>query len=218
MKVTVHMSQEEFGEFQKTAKKKGISTDELAIALYGDETDLIVAQPEGQGRAKAQDAVFVDDADLETIYRDLDEAQRQYEKVAFLAQPTMPCDECGGSGTIAGGSLGNICPTCCGARVIDAPYAEELSRLQLPDFGAMRKRLNGEEKLVQQGKLPDWTPFRAELTQAVDTLKTAALKLVASGAVPRQNLLPNTTTPGRRRPPADDVERLLEGPDDSDED
>lgn len=72
------------------------------------------------------------------LARELDETQTLYEKLAYLGSPKMPCPECGGAGSVYGGSLGDICPMCHGSRLVDHPAAEAIA---LPDFAGMRAAL-----------------------------------------------------------------------------
>lgn len=80
----------------------------------------------------------LDEQQAAEIARELDETQTLYEKIAYLGSPKMPCPECGGSGSVYGGSLGDICPTCHGARLVEHPAAEPLA---IPDFAGMRAAL-----------------------------------------------------------------------------
>lgn len=52
----------------------------------------------------------------------LDEAEDVAYKLEYLTTQKMPCPECGGSGSMGAGSLGNIpCLGCNGARFVDHP-------------------------------------------------------------------------------------------------
>ena len=86
-------------------------------------------------------------ADLGVLSQELEETQDLYETIAYLGSPKMPCMECGGQGSVGGGSLGDICPRCNGARVEDHPGAEQLA---LPDFAGMRLTITA----VGEGRLP----------------------------------------------------------------
>jgi hypothetical protein len=77
--------------------------------------------------------------DLVEIGAEIERANTLYEKLAYLGTAKMPCMECGGSGSLPGGSLGDICPGCLGACVMDHPGAEEI---QMPDFAGMRAALS----------------------------------------------------------------------------
>ena len=77
--------------------------------------------------------------DLDEIGAEVERANTLYEKLAYLGTAKMPCIECGGSGSLPGGSLGDICPGCLGARVMDHPGADEMT---LPDFAGMRAALS----------------------------------------------------------------------------
>jgi hypothetical protein len=78
--------------------------------------------------------------DLDDRLRDLDKAQSIWERIKFLQTMKMPCPECGGAGSIYGGSLSNTCPGCMGRRMVDHPAANEI---KVPDFANMRRALSG---------------------------------------------------------------------------
>lgn len=77
--------------------------------------------------------------ELNQIVADLDFAQREYEKLVHLSSPIMPCPECGGAGSVSGGSLGDICPGCLGSRRVSAPGNPGID-LNI-DFAGIRARL-----------------------------------------------------------------------------
>ncbi len=85
----------------------------------------------------------VTDHDIREVAESLQQVEDLWNKVASLTDPRIPCPECGGTGTLAGGgSLGEIpCDTCDGQRYVDHPAAQEIGKLMLPDFGGLQNRL-----------------------------------------------------------------------------
>jgi hypothetical protein len=86
----------------------------------------------------------VTDDDLRHTAETLAEVEDFWSKLASLSDPTIPCDECGGAGTLPGGGIfGEIeCPTCHGKRVVAHPAAHHLKQLAVPDFESLRRRLH----------------------------------------------------------------------------
>jgi hypothetical protein len=89
---------------------------------------------------------------LDAIGADLEEGQEIWERYAYLAVPKMPCPECGGTGSVAGGSLGSACVRCNGARTLDHPGAEAP---EIPDFSGMRTALSNYSIALADHALPD---------------------------------------------------------------
>ena len=85
----------------------------------------------------------ITDADIARAAEALNETEDLWAKLASMADPTVACPECGGSGTLAGGgSLGEIpCPTCDGERVVEHPAADAIGKLAQPAFEPVRRRL-----------------------------------------------------------------------------
>lgn len=77
--------------------------------------------------------------DIDDRLRELHEAQTIWERIEYLQTAKMPCPECGGSGQLYGGTLGNTCPTCMGQRMVDHPGADDI---KVPDFADMRQKLS----------------------------------------------------------------------------
>lgn len=51
--------------------------------------------------------------------RAVETAEQMWEQATDLSIRKIPCRECGGAGTVANGSLGDVCPECLGARAED---------------------------------------------------------------------------------------------------
>lgn len=86
------------------------------------------------------DDVELSQGEFDELAREVEDTNVQYEKLRHLATPKMACMECGGNGTLAGGSFGAMeCPSCNGARVVDHPAAEPMD---IPDFAGMRAALS----------------------------------------------------------------------------
>jgi len=102
------------------------------------------------------DAVLGDltDADLRDRSQALHEAQERWEKLAYVAVAKIPCPECGGAGSVGGGSFGDICVGCMGARVVTAPDAEDF---EMPDFGGMRRAISAYGDALADRALPEGT-------------------------------------------------------------
>jgi DnaJ-class molecular chaperone len=90
----------------------------------------------------------------------LDEIQEMYTEMAFMKEPKMPCNECGGTGSVNAGSLGDICVKCMGARVINQPFYETLVQ---PDFAAMRKTITEYGNLLKAGTPAAQLPTPSEV-------------------------------------------------------
>jgi hypothetical protein len=76
----------------------------------------------------------------------LDEIQDMYTEMAFMQEPKMPCNECGGTGSVDAGSLGSVCVKCMGARVINQPFYEPMTQ---PDFAGFRKTITNYGNLLE---------------------------------------------------------------------
>ena len=87
--------------------------------------------------------------ELDEAVREMVEAQDEWDEIAYMVTPKMPCPECGGQGAIDSGSLGAICVRCNGARVVDHPAAE---RIELPDFAAMKKLTRAADRWMLSSK------------------------------------------------------------------
>jgi hypothetical protein len=89
--------------------------------------------------------------DLRARSEALDKAQTMYEEYAWVATPKVPCPECGGAGSVIGGSLGDFCPTCGGSRVIESPGGH---RIQMPPFAALRGAITQYGNALADRALP----------------------------------------------------------------
>jgi hypothetical protein len=95
--------------------------------------------------------IVLNDEELRRRSQALHETQELYEELAFLKNPKMPCPECGGSGSVYGGSLGDVCPRCGGGRLLDQPSSEDF---EMPDFRSMRAAITAYYDAMADGVLP----------------------------------------------------------------
>lgn len=93
----------------------------------------------------------ISEGDLQGRFQALEDAQEEWEKVAYVAVPKIPCPECGGAGAVAGGSFSDICVGCMGARVVPAPGADGFD---MPDFKGLRLRLSTYAAAMDDRALP----------------------------------------------------------------
>jgi hypothetical protein len=84
--------------------------------------------------------------DLRERSEKLDNIQEMYEEMAFMSEPKMPCNECGGTGSVDAGSLGGICVKCMGARVINQPFYEPMKQ---PPFAELRASITNYGNLLK---------------------------------------------------------------------
>lgn len=90
--------------------------------------------------------------DLRERSQALDQAQEVYEELAYMTNPKMPCPECSGAGQVAGGSLGDICVRCMGARVIEQPGA---AKVEMPPFASLRAAITAYGDALADRALPE---------------------------------------------------------------
>ena len=83
--------------------------------------------------------------DLRERSEKLDEIQEMYTEMAYMKDPKMPCNECGGTGSVDAGSLGSVCVKCMGARVINQPFYEPMEQ---PDFAGFRHTITNYGNLL----------------------------------------------------------------------
>lgn len=112
----------------------------------------------------------------------LDQAQEMFEELACLANPKIPCPECGGSGSVSGGSFGDTCVRCFGARVLDEPGS---APFEMPPFAALRNSITEYGNALADQALPPGHHNRRFLAlppagsvvtmDAIDGLKADAL-------------------------------------------
>src|SRR3990167_3267690 len=166
-----------------------------------DELDNNDDNPDGfTDEDKAAIADGISEGDLRGRFQALEDAQEEWEKVAYVAVPKIPCPECGGAGQISGGSFGDICVGCMGARVVAAPGAEGLD---MPDFRGFLSRLSAYAAAMDDRALPDGhrtkknlalppassVPTLAELTALEREAKKVAKQLKGMpGVVPAAQL------------------------------
>lgn len=104
-------------------------------------------------------------------------AEEVWQQAAYLAVEKMPCRECGGSGVIDGGSLGNICPECLGSRA-EALAGQAPPPAPPPALRAMRSQLIDAHAQVfnwhldPQGEMP--TPALPPWSAIEEVLEGAA--------------------------------------------
>lgn len=112
------------------------------------------------------DYVLTED-DLAAAAREIERAEASFDDYAFLATPKMPCPECAGSGRIYAGMLGDACPTCLGARVVDRPDADSIKS----PFPALRRALGAYSDAQKLGRAlpPASTVIRAEAAARMGT-------------------------------------------------
>lgn len=102
------------------------------------------------------------------LYRQLEDAEEQWQQYAFTFQPSTICAECAGLGYIPSGSLGNAqCWECGGKRIVAHPEPDEVRKIHAPDFDALRRAIKGNtyDPLVMGRKIRD------ELAAAKKSLK-----------------------------------------------
>ena len=91
------------------------------------------------------------DDELDAAAKAIAAAEEEWANLAFLATPKMPCPECGGTGRIYAGSLGETCPGCGGARAVDMPQADGFDG---PDFASLRRAIGAYTVAQKDAELP----------------------------------------------------------------
>lgn len=92
------------------------------------------------------------EADIRERSQELHETQELWEEYAYIANPKMPCPECGGRGAVSGGSLGDICVRCEGARVLEQPGRQTVN---MPPFAALRGAITAYGNALADRALPE---------------------------------------------------------------
>lgn len=92
------------------------------------------------------------EADLRDRSNQLNKTQEFYEEVSYLANPKMPCPDCAGGGMVSGGSLGDICVRCMGARVCERPGYKPLV---IPPFAQLREKISEYGDALADMALPE---------------------------------------------------------------
>jgi hypothetical protein len=157
--------------------------DKTAILVEG------VAIHVNETSEESDDAKFVAD-----MLRDADQLSENFDKLRAIAQPSMDCPECGGSGTVASGSLGSMCVGCDGSGVVDQPFS---TPLDLPNVAALRGQFVGLMKQLDAGEEVERNyllALRGQLDDMVAVGKEAAQKALAAPQQPSKRL----AAPGRR--------------------
>ncbi len=129
----------------------------------------------------SEELTVISEDDLRLRSQKLNEAQELYEELSYLHNPKMPCPECSGSGAVYGGSLGNICVRCMGARVLDKPGFEPLV---LPPFATLRRALTAYADGTPD---PSLVPTMADIEELLTKGKEQAKQL--QGADPHKDLV-----------------------------
>lgn len=102
-------------------------------------------------RFSDNDIAEIAEEDLRQRSQALDQAQETWEELAYLANPKMPCPECSGAGLVVGGSLGDLCVRCLGARVIEQPGSHPV---ELPPFAQLRAAISAYGDALADRALP----------------------------------------------------------------
>ena len=97
-------------------------------------------------------AATLTDEDIRVRSQALSDAQDDWEAVAAYANPQMPCPECGGAGSVAGGSFSDLCIRCEGKRTIDMPGSPDFV---MPPFAELRKAIGAYGDALADKALPD---------------------------------------------------------------
>lgn len=82
----------------------------------------------------------ISNEDIRQLSEALNDAQESWEETAYLANPKMPCPECGGSGSVGGGIFDSTCVRCMGERVLDVPGSTPPEGM--PDFKKLRASIS----------------------------------------------------------------------------
>lgn len=98
--------------------------------------------------------------DLRERSEKLNELQDLFEELAYVTEAKMPCNECGGSGSVDAGSLGSVCVKCMGARVINQPFYEPMKQ---PPFKELRAPITAYGDALADRALPDGHPNKKGL-------------------------------------------------------
>lgn len=101
-----------------------------------------------------RDAIVADltEEDLRQRSQALHDTQEIYEELHYLSVQKMPCPECSGAGSIIGGSLSDLCPTCLGRRVIEQPGA---THVEMPPFAELRAAITTYGNALADRELPE---------------------------------------------------------------
>lgn len=127
---------------------------------------------------------YLTEGDIRDRSQALDDCQETYEELAYLANPKMPCPECGGSGSVGGGIFDSTCVRCGGSRVLDVPGSEPMP---MPDFRGMRAAIGGYgDALALGGPTPNpaTVPTLESIKALHDSAKAHARQLTAGGSAP----------------------------------
>ncbi len=99
------------------------------------------------------DIADISQEDLRQRSEALDDAQEAWENFAYLSTRKIPCRECGGRGTTAAGSFGDIeCPLCHGKRVVEEPGQ---APIEMPPFAQLREAITAYGSALADRHLPE---------------------------------------------------------------
>lgn len=124
--------------------------------------------------------------DIQERSQKLHKVQEYHREVSYIKNPKMPCPGCAGKGTVAGGSLGDICLDCMGERVFDMPGTEALEQ---PDFAKLRAGITSYgDALDAGGVLPPASsvPTLEELEDLRVKIDNQAKQLYGAAEVAKQ--------------------------------
>jgi hypothetical protein len=149
--------------------------------------------------------------ELAELAEAIDEAEDLAYKTEYLSAAKMPCPECGGSGTMAAGSLGGApCLNCNGARFVDHPAMHgQKPHHMVRQIRGMRRRFQTYTRLL------DWDPrtssepqpTQRQLAEAAAEVPTVAHVQKATIAIAKSSMaLPGAPRQqrqleGQRNPP-----------------
>jgi len=109
---------------------------------------------------EVEPATTLTEDDIRERSASLDQTQELWEELSYMANPKMPCPECGGQGALAAGSLGNTCVRCMGSRVIEVPGGHTL---EMPPFATMRQALGAYGDALALRQLPEGHKGRPQI-------------------------------------------------------
>mgnify|MGYP001564626436 CR=1 FL=1 len=142
--------------------------------------------------AEIADAITADEARRRS--EALHNAQEIWEDYALRATPHVPCPSCTGAGKLVSGSLGEICPTCEGKRVVPDLAADPI---EIPDFAALRAPLTRYADALAfraVGKMAALPPASTVPSmQDIEALRTRGrtqLRALTAGGAPPTPALP----------------------------
>lgn len=140
-------------------------------------------------------------------------AEEMWAQARYLAVEKVPCRECGGTGTIDGGSLGSICPECLGSRA--EPLAGQSRPVPTPpEVSNMRAQLiaaavtvwdwrSKPEGPMPEPEMPPWPAIEKVLEGAASASSVSLL------SVSWRHLLPAPAASAAEDLPDDAVQVMM---------